>query len=441
MFHHGLFAASALIPMVNVPCPVSHDAWLMQVASRAFCSVVSGTDATAMVSAITGSRSATFTSANRACRMVLASAVWSTESAVIISPDATTELEFDDCAVVLEHPARSAAAAATAANHAPDPLRIPENFDLMLSPLTGTEGRHVFRPSPLGMLSQASRLSKRYWMDFSPCHVGWPGCSRADTSFRHLRAEYWNVGWQSPENKGVVATLHRGRLWSCTSVMASTLGERVRGDRDDQDRAVEHLPRRDGDVQQRCDVGEQGEEDSTEQRADEGPTAAGKRSTSKEHRSETRQRVGGTHGVGSDADLRAEKYAGDHRAECADNQSDRTHDTDPPADPSAGFGIETHAAHREACPTSEEPYLERDRDEGDDKECGGDEPEALTHGGTQPWRDVATWFRAYQDGNSLHDAEGGDRRNDRTHFECSDHDGVETADGHRHQEKQRYRDQ
>jgi hypothetical protein len=84
---------------------------------------------------------------------------------VIISPDATTELEFDDCAVVLEHPARSTAAAATAANHAPEPLRIPENFDLMLSPLTGTEGRHVFRPSPLGMLSQASRLSKRYWME------------------------------------------------------------------------------------------------------------------------------------------------------------------------------------------------------------------------------------------------------------------------------------
>ena len=95
MFHHGLFAASALIPMVNVPCPVSHDAWLIQVASRAFCSVVSGTEATAMVFAITGSRSATFTSANRARRIVLASAVWSTESAVIISPDATTELEFD----------------------------------------------------------------------------------------------------------------------------------------------------------------------------------------------------------------------------------------------------------------------------------------------------------------------------------------------------------
>src|SRR6478672_9833958 len=137
MFHHGLFAASALIPMVNVPCPVSHDAWLMQVASRAFCSVVSGTDATAMVSAITGSRSATFTTANRACRIVLASAVWSTESAVIISPDATTELELDDCAVVLEHPARSTAAAAEAANHAPEPPRIRENFDLMLSPLTG----------------------------------------------------------------------------------------------------------------------------------------------------------------------------------------------------------------------------------------------------------------------------------------------------------------
>src|SRR5690349_23578108 len=116
MFHHGLFAASALIPMVNVPCPVSHDAWLMHVESSWFCSVVSGTEATAMVLAITGSRSETFTSLNRARRIVLASAVWSTEAGVSISPDATAELELVDCAVVLEHPASSAAAAATAAN-------------------------------------------------------------------------------------------------------------------------------------------------------------------------------------------------------------------------------------------------------------------------------------------------------------------------------------
>src|SRR6476646_1756725 len=133
--------------------------------------------------------------------MVLASAVWSTEAAVIISPDATTELELADCAVVLEHPASStaAAAAAIAANHAPEPPRIRENFDLMLSPLTGTEARHFFDRLRWNDF-ESSRHSKAL-LDGTACpgHFGWPVCSIAHTSFRHLRVRYWHVGWHSSD--------------------------------------------------------------------------------------------------------------------------------------------------------------------------------------------------------------------------------------------------
>jgi len=83
---------------------------------------------------------------------------------VIISPDATgAALEFDGCAVVLEHPASSTAAAAVAANHTAEPPRIPENFDLILSPLTGTEDRHMDRLRSNAL--ESSWHSKRYyWM-------------------------------------------------------------------------------------------------------------------------------------------------------------------------------------------------------------------------------------------------------------------------------------
>src|SRR5436309_10407428 len=115
MFHHGLLATSELIPMVNVPCPVSHDDWRRHVSSSRRWSGVNGRDAAAMVSATTGSSWDTGTSAYSAFLIVAASAFWSTDAAVIKSPD-TVEPELLCGAVVFEQAASSTTAAQAATN-------------------------------------------------------------------------------------------------------------------------------------------------------------------------------------------------------------------------------------------------------------------------------------------------------------------------------------
>src|SRR5690349_16177677 len=145
-FHHRLLAPSALIPMVSVPRPVSHDAWRRQVSRSLFWSGVSGTDATANVFAITGSSCETGTSAKRAFLIVALRAFWSTDAAVIMSPDAAGAAPpppppLCGAAVVFEHAASNTAATAAATSRAAARNRAGrgprEDAVLILSPLTG----------------------------------------------------------------------------------------------------------------------------------------------------------------------------------------------------------------------------------------------------------------------------------------------------------------
>src|SRR5215216_4109196 len=71
------------------------------------------------------------------------------------------------------------------------------------------------------------------------------------------------------------------------------LHERIGGDRDQKDGAVQQLARRIRDVEQRCDVVDQGQENGSQQRADERPPSARQSGPTQEDRSETLQAIGG----------------------------------------------------------------------------------------------------------------------------------------------------
>src|SRR4051794_4818724 len=113
--HHGLLVKSALMPTVNVPCPVSQEVCAKHSLSLAVCSSVSGIDATASVSATTGGSWEAGMSSKMTRLMAVCS--WSAgTSAAVISFSSLTgaELELELLAVVLEQAASSATTAPTA---------------------------------------------------------------------------------------------------------------------------------------------------------------------------------------------------------------------------------------------------------------------------------------------------------------------------------------
>ena len=95
---------------------------------------------------------------------------------------------------------------------------------------------------------------------------------------------------------------------------------RVRGDRHEEDDAVEDLAPGVLDVQQRGDVVEQRQEQRSEERSDERAAATGEHRAAQEHGGEDGQRVPGADRVGAHAGLRRQEDAADDRTQGADHE-------------------------------------------------------------------------------------------------------------------------